>query len=114
MEVLQMALITVKELAEQLGVSTITIHRWKKEKGLPFKKLGYAVRFDVDEVFEWMEETNNYPKVKKFFVKIVDSETGEEKIDGFDTFKEYADFLMLAIKNKKPSQEFYIAEQMED
>jgi excisionase family DNA binding protein len=109
-----MTLITVKELAKQLGVAEITIHRWKKDKGLPFKKIGHSIRFEADEVFEWMEKTDSYPKVKKFLTKIVDKKTGKEIVHESTTFEEHAKYLIKAIENKTPEQEFFIAEQMED
>jgi excisionase family DNA binding protein len=49
-------LVTTKQLAEQIGVSELTIWRWR-ERGLPFKRLGptgRSIRFDLDEVNEWI------------------------------------------------------------
>jgi excisionase family DNA binding protein len=37
-------------LAEMLGVTTRTIHRWMTEKRIPFYKMSRATLFDVDEV----------------------------------------------------------------
>jgi excisionase family DNA binding protein len=47
-------LLTTKQLAEKLQVAEITIHKWR-EKGLPFLKLGRAVRFNLDDVMEWLK-----------------------------------------------------------
>jgi excisionase family DNA binding protein len=47
--------ITTEELAEKLKVTRQTISNWRKE-GLPFLKLGRAVRFDLDKVKEWIEK----------------------------------------------------------
>lgn len=52
-------LITTKELAKHLGVTEMTILRWRK-KGMPFKKIGpYMVRFDLDEVMDWTLNKDN-------------------------------------------------------
>jgi excisionase family DNA binding protein len=54
-----MALITTKELQEKLGVTSVTIWRWRKE-GLPFKKIGVkSIRFDLAEVEAWIEKQNS-------------------------------------------------------
>lgn len=50
-------LITTKQLAEMLQVAEITIHKWRN-KGLPFKKIGRAVRFNVEEVNQWINNQN--------------------------------------------------------
>lgn len=107
-----MALLTRKELAEKLGVSAITIHRWKMEKGLPFKQLGArTIRFDLSEVYEWMEETDNFPRIEKLFLKIVDTATDKEVIHEFDTWEELAKAALELTRNKKETEEFYIAER---
>ena len=52
-----MTLLTRKELAEKLSVAPITIHRWKQEKGLPFKQFGTkTIRFDWEEVQAWINK----------------------------------------------------------
>lgn len=107
-------LLTVNEIADFLKVSRATVYNLVNKKGLPLKKVGKQTRFDVDEVFDWMEETNNHPKVKKFLTKIVDKKTGKETIHEAETFQEHADYLIQAIKDKTPDQEFFIAEEMEE
>ncbi len=47
--------LTTKEAEELLKVSRYTLVRWR-EMGLPHFKIGESVRYDKDEVIEWMEE----------------------------------------------------------
>lgn len=49
--------LTVSELQEKLKVSRQTIYDWRKN-GLPFLKIGSSIRFDGDEVNEWVEKQN--------------------------------------------------------
>jgi excisionase family DNA binding protein len=46
--------LTIEDLAEMLQVTRTTIYNLKK-KGLPFIKLGRNIRFDRDEVIEWVK-----------------------------------------------------------
>lgn len=48
-------LLNKKELAEKLKVSIVTINRLLA-KGLPNIKVGTSVRFDYDEVINWLKE----------------------------------------------------------
>jgi DNA binding domain, excisionase family len=45
--------LTIEQVAEMLQVTKMTIYNLKK-KGLPFIKLGKNVRFDKDDVIEWV------------------------------------------------------------
>ena len=56
-------LYTTQEVADMLKVHFNTIHNFRKE-GMPFKKIGSSVRFDIDEVMEWIESKN---KEKEWF-----------------------------------------------
>lgn len=51
-----MKLLTIKEVARLLGVSPVTVHRYKREKGLPYIKIGNTLRFDWEDVRRWVEE----------------------------------------------------------
>jgi excisionase family DNA binding protein len=51
-------LLTTKELAELLKVTTVTIWRWR-DNGLPFIKIGRSIRFDFDEVMKWIRANKN-------------------------------------------------------
>lgn len=46
--------LTVEDVAEMLQVTRTTIYNLKK-KGLPFIKLGKNIRFDQDEVVDWVK-----------------------------------------------------------
>jgi len=50
-------LFTINELSELLGISSRTIFAWKKERGLPFVKLGpRLIRYDFDSIEKWLVE----------------------------------------------------------
>ena len=48
-------LLTVKQLANELSVTTRTVYNWIND-GLPSVKVGYHYRFDIDVVMSWFEE----------------------------------------------------------
>jgi len=51
-----MAYLTAKELQKELNVSRSTLYRMRKQ-GMPSKKLGYkTIRYDLDEVIEWLDK----------------------------------------------------------
>lgn len=47
-------LITTKELSSLLKVTRQTIGNWRRE-GMPFMKFGTTIRFDYEEVMEWLK-----------------------------------------------------------
>lgn len=52
-------LLSTKELAKYLSVSIKTIYNWN-DKGMPHKKIGYnVIRYNLDEVMNWLDEYNN-------------------------------------------------------
>lgn len=59
-----MILLTTKEMIEKLKVSRTTLYLWRK-KGLPFKRIGTQIRYDVHEVEEWIEENNMFDNAQK-------------------------------------------------
>ena len=52
---MEMKLLTIKEVAQLLGVSPVTVHRYKREKGLPYIKIGNILRFDREDLWKWLE-----------------------------------------------------------
>lgn len=50
-------LLTVKQLANELSVTTRTVYNWIND-GMPSIKVGYHNRFDIDVVMKWFEEQN--------------------------------------------------------
>jgi excisionase family DNA binding protein len=46
--------LTIEDLAEMLQVTRTTVYNLQS-KGLPFIKLGRNIRFDQDEVIEWIK-----------------------------------------------------------
>ena len=47
-------LLTTNELAELMKVTTQSIYNWRKQ-GMPFYKIGKSVRFDLEEIREWLK-----------------------------------------------------------
>ena len=46
---------SLEEIAEYLGVSQDTIHRWIRTKNMPAHKVGRLWKFDVSEVNAWVK-----------------------------------------------------------
>lgn len=46
---------SLEEIAEHLGVSQDTIHRWIRTKEMPAHKVGRLWKFDVAEVNDWVK-----------------------------------------------------------
>jgi excisionase family DNA binding protein len=51
-------MLTAKEVCEWLGISRVTLKSWCDNKGMPFYKAGKLLRFDPDEIKEWMRNKN--------------------------------------------------------
>ena len=49
--------LTIEDVSEMLQVTSTTIYNLKK-KGMPFIKLGKTIRFDQDEVIDWIKANN--------------------------------------------------------
>lgn len=49
--------LTIDDVSEMLQVTRTTIYNLKK-RGLPFIKLGKTIRFDQEEVINWIKENN--------------------------------------------------------
>jgi len=48
-------LFNTNELADSLGISPRTVYAWRRERGLPFVRVGpRLIRFDVDLVEAWL------------------------------------------------------------
>lgn len=58
--------LTSDQLENILGVSHMTLYRWRND-GLPFIKKGKNVRFKLSDVETWLEENDiriSYRKIK--------------------------------------------------
>jgi len=58
--------LTSDQLENILGVSHMTLYRWRND-GLPFIKKGKNVRFKLSDVEAWLEENDiriSYRKIK--------------------------------------------------
>ena len=49
------ALISVEQLADELGVSVRYVRRIIAERRIPYVKVGHLIRFERDEVDRWVE-----------------------------------------------------------
>ena len=49
-------LLTVRELAEYLGVNPFSVYRWVAQHKIPHRRVDRAIRFDLREVDEFMKQ----------------------------------------------------------
>ena len=47
---LEYNIITEKELSKRLGISKVTLHKYRKEGKIPFSQVGRTIRYDYKEV----------------------------------------------------------------
>jgi len=58
-------LLTEAQLGEELGVTRVTLQRWRKS-GLPYVALGSRmVRYNLFDVMEWLEGRNTAPRASQ-------------------------------------------------
>ena len=56
--------LTTEDLAEMLQVTRTTIYNLKN-KGLPFMKIGKNIRFDQNEVIDWIKKRQDVSQEPK-------------------------------------------------
>ena len=49
---LEYNIITEKELSERIGISKVTLHKYRKQGKIHFSKVGRTIRYDYKEVME--------------------------------------------------------------
>jgi len=59
-------LLTIDEVAEILAVSPVTIYRYKKEAGLPYIKIGKILRFDKEDLWDWIQQHKIKPSKSSY------------------------------------------------
>lgn len=47
--------VSLEEIAQHLGVSQDTVHRWIRQRGMPAHKVGHFWKFKVSKVDAWVE-----------------------------------------------------------
>jgi excisionase family DNA binding protein len=57
-----MKLITVKELSEIISIKQSTLYQWAELKQIPSVKLNGAVRFDLDDIMQWIQACKVEPQ----------------------------------------------------
>ena len=49
---LEYNIITEKELSKRLGISKVTLHKYRRQGKIPFSQVGRTIRYDYKEVME--------------------------------------------------------------
>lgn len=57
--------LTVSNLAEFFSVSNRTVYTWMETKELPFVRLGGSLRFNQEDIEEWIKAQNETKGEKK-------------------------------------------------
>ena len=55
-------LLSVREVAEWLSMSTVWIYKECEKGTLPFLRLGEAIRFDREQIKQYLDERKNLKK----------------------------------------------------
>lgn len=56
-----MKLMTVQELSEMLRVKVKTLYQWAELRQIPCIKINGVLRFDQDDIIQWIEENKKMP-----------------------------------------------------
>jgi excisionase family DNA binding protein len=87
-----MRLVSIKIVAEFLMVKQSTLYSWVHSGSIPFHKLNGLVRFDMDEIENWVKKSNQVSKcspsmslkkttnqdIDKIIKKVIDGVKGKE------------------------------------
>ncbi|MEI7821772.1 MAG: helix-turn-helix domain-containing protein [Verrucomicrobiota bacterium] len=44
------------EIAQRYRTSTRSVEQWMKNRGMPYRKIGRQVRFEIEECDRWFEQ----------------------------------------------------------
>jgi excisionase family DNA binding protein len=58
-EMEEITLLSEKQAAKSLGVSTVTLWRWRKDRKINFHRLGNLVRYSVADLKAFMASKRN-------------------------------------------------------
>lgn len=56
-------IINIQELSKKLNISTSGIYAWVSQKKIPYVKVGHLIRFDSDDIDEWLKQKKIKPRV---------------------------------------------------
>ena len=56
-----MKIITVKELSDLINIKEKTIYQWAESRQIPCFKLNGALRFDLEDIQQWIKSCKNTP-----------------------------------------------------
>jgi excisionase family DNA binding protein len=48
-------LVDIQSVADSLGISMRQVRRWVAEGQIPFVRVGHLIRFDPDELKDWID-----------------------------------------------------------
>jgi len=54
-------ILTIKEVSALLKIKEKTLYQWAESKQIPFLKLNGALRFDLDDIQEWIASCKSTP-----------------------------------------------------
>ena len=57
--------VSLEEIAQHMGVSQDTIHRWIRNRNMPSHQIGRLWKFKISEVDEWVRRGGTKPEAKK-------------------------------------------------
>ena len=46
----------INQLADKLGMSVSGVYTWVNQRKIPFVKIGHLIRFDSNDIDQWLEE----------------------------------------------------------
>ena len=55
-----MKLVTIKEVSKILDIKVSTLYSWASSDMIPSRRLNGLIRFDLDEIYEWVKDQNTY------------------------------------------------------
>jgi excisionase family DNA binding protein len=56
-------LISPEELADGIGVARVTVYQWVRRGVIPYLKIEGVVRFDPEEIGQWLKDKRPKPRV---------------------------------------------------
>lgn len=77
-----MKLITIDELSEYLKIKQSTLYSWASSSMIPSYKLNGVLRFDKDEIEEWVKKNKVEPFNPKQRIKLSDMQNKNVDING--------------------------------